>query len=141
MSCVLPLIISTHFIISKYGISTLFHSYSFFSFQTVHHEYLQVANKVVNKIDKNINELLERIFPGDIALILDGGSHQSGSDSGGNTSHQQDSWESLVEKVERLVNARTTLVETTNGEQQDLRCLGECKLFLLVFGFLFYGFC
>ncbi|XP_047489418.1 COP1-interactive protein 1-like isoform X3 [Penaeus chinensis] len=89
--------------------------------KTVHHEYLHVVNKVVNKIDKNINELLERIFPGDIALILDGGPHQSGTDSGGNTSHQQDSLESLEEKVERLVNARTMLVETTNDFEVKLK--------------------
>lgn len=116
MSCVLHLIISTYSVISKHLRTFLITLLS--SFQTVHHQYLHVANKVVNKIDKNINELLERIFPGDVALILDGGPHPSGSDGGGDTSRQQESWETLAEQVERLISARTRLAETTNGEQR-----------------------
>ncbi|XP_069996231.1 A-kinase anchor protein 9 isoform X5 [Penaeus vannamei] len=89
--------------------------------KNVHHQYLHVANKVVNKIDKNINELLERIFPGDVALILDGGPPPSGSDGGGDTSRQQESWETLAEQVERLVSARTRLAETTNEFEGKLK--------------------
>lgn len=83
------------------------------------HQYLHVVNKMVNRIDENISESLEKIFPGDVALILDGGSHLSGSEGGEDTSPQQDSWESLVEKVERLIGARAILAEAANGEKRE----------------------
>ncbi|XP_042875039.1 A-kinase anchor protein 9-like isoform X4 [Penaeus japonicus] len=89
--------------------------------KTVDHQYLHVVNKMVNRIDENISESLEKIFPGDVALILDGGSHLSGSEGGEDTSPQQDGWESLVEKVERLIGARAILAEAANEFEGKLK--------------------